>query len=130
MKKFVVVRTEFEGLHLWADAPEEVGYLRSQHRHIFNVEARISVTHNDRELEFIMVKHRINKMISDYVEAKLAECGGDQSKVNLGSCEMMCEHLIEKLFELYGDRYYEVSVYEDGENGGKVIKEEGEELYD
>lgn len=117
----IIVRTQFEGLHLWADAPDEVGYLRSQHRHIFKVEATISVTHDDRELEFIMVQHTINDIISEYVQNKLAEVDGVLSRVNLGSCEMMCRYIITKLAEKYGHRYYDVKVFEDGENGGQLI---------
>lgn len=117
----VIIKTQFEGLHLWADAPDEVGYLRSQHRHIFYVEATISVTHDDRELEFIMVQHTLNNIIDSYKRAKLDEVNGVLKDVNLGSCEMMCRHIIEKLTEKYGNRYYGVKVSEDNENGGELI---------
>lgn len=120
-KRFITVKTQFEGQHLWADAPEEVIYLRSYHRHMFHVEATISVNHDDRELEFIMVKHRLNEIVDLYKEAKLADVDNIEEKVNLGSCEMMAEYIIDKLHNLYGNRYFEVVVSEDGENGGKVI---------
>ncbi len=117
----IIVRTEFEGLHLWADAPDEVGYLRSQHRHIFKVETTITVTHDDRELEFIMVKHTLDDIINNYKQSKLDEVNGVLADVNLGSCEMMCRHIISKLAEKYGERCYDVKVFEDGENGGELI---------
>ena len=118
----IIVRTEFEGLHSWKNAPEEVSYLKNQHRHIFHVEATISVTHNDRELEFIMVKHEINSAISDHIAhcVEVAE-HDDTHEVNLGSCEMMCDVILGHLQNKYGPRYYDIKVFEDGENGGEVI---------
>lgn len=124
MKRNIIVRTQFAGVHLWADAPDVVGYLRSQHRHVFNIEAKISVDHNDRELEFIMVKAEIDKFMQEYIEAKKQQVTRPE-ELNLGSCEMMCEYLIEKLTEKYGNRDYTVRVFEDNENGGEVIVERG-----
>ena len=114
MDKFIIVRTQFEGFHCWSDAPEEVKFLRDTHRHLFNVELRISVDHNDRELEFFMVKKRLDNIIKWYIEL---------NGTNLGSCEMMGESFIKELTELYGNRYYQIKIFEDNENGGEVVKE-------
>ena len=39
-------------------------FLRSLHRHIFNVEVEVEVHSDDRDIEFIMLKHKINHWLS------------------------------------------------------------------
>ena len=111
MKTRIVVKTSFEGLHQYVDAPEEVSFLRQPHRHMFDVEVEMDVFHDDRELEFIIVKRALN----DFLQNKSFDI---QS-----SCEQMCEAIIEFLIDRFGERQMIVSVYEDGENGGKVYYE-------
>ena len=108
MNSSIVVRTLFEGIHKYADAPNEVGFLREPHRHIFHVEAEIEVKHDDRELEFIMVKRELNK----YLYSKPFGIRH--------SCEQMAKDIIAFLTEKYGKRKMSVLVLEDNENGGKV----------
>lgn len=111
-KAFIIVRGDYEFSHLYADAPEEVAYLRNLHRHIFNYEVEIEVYHDDRELEFIMVKHRIDEFLSFRFEN-----WSDKT-----SCEMMAQSIGQYLQTLYGfERDLTVSVFEDNENGAKVI---------
>jgi hypothetical protein len=59
MKKFIEVTWQFEGLHCWPSAPDEVAFLRSPHRHIFHCRARLEVFHQDREVEFILLKRNL-----------------------------------------------------------------------
>ena len=40
------------GFHRWPEAPDNVAYLRSMHRHLFNFNVAIQVLHPDRSLEF------------------------------------------------------------------------------
>lgn len=108
MKSSIVVRTSFEGIHRFADAPQEVGFLREPHRHIFSVEVEMEVFHDDRELEFIMVKHNLNKFL-------FSKPFGIRS-----SCEQMANEIIEFLVSIYGKRQMIVGVFEDNENGGRV----------
>lgn len=108
MKSSIVVRTNFEGIHRYADAPHEVAFLQEPHRHIFTVEVEMEVFHNDRELEFIMVKRNLNKFLFN-------KPFGIRS-----SCEQMATEIISFLVKTYGERQIIVSVFEDGENGGKV----------
>lgn len=112
MKRSIIVRTSFEGMHQYKDAPEEVKFLRDLHRHIFYIEAEMEVSHNDRELEFIMVKRGIEKFIKDDI---LFSDGV--------SCEQMAEAIIKYLIYRYGERQMIVGVYEDNENGGKIYHE-------
>lgn len=121
--KTITVRTEFEGIHNYPDAPEEVDYLRLPHRHIFHVDVTIEVKHDDRDIEFIMLKHKIDKYIEKYL---------DNNKVwNMGrkSCEQVADDIVMFLCLQYcvdpkqektTNRYIKVSVFEDGENGATV----------
>jgi len=109
---FIKVRTEFEGFHFYPNAgliDPRIKFLQNEHRHIFKITIKISVTHLDRELEFFLVKWALNNFIQK----------GDQ---NHKSCEMIATDILNNhLIPLYGlDRYYEVTVSEDGESDGIV----------
>ena len=111
-KTFIVVKTRFEGWHCWVDAPIEVDFLKCVHRHIFYIEAKIPVSHDDRQLEFFMVK--------DFIDGFIFEKYPD-GKLKGKSCEMLAEEILCALQSNYGlRRGCSVYVYEDGENGGGV----------
>lgn len=110
-KKFIFITTQFEGFHRYKEAPEEVAYLRDLHRHMFFVRATIEVFHDDRDLEFIMVKHRVNEQITALLEDMKAEV----------SCEYMADYLYNWIKNTYGEeRDVTVEVNEDNENGAIV----------
>ena len=109
---FIKVRTEFEGFHYYPNAGSidpRIKFLENEHRHMFKVEVKISVTHLDRELEFFLVKWALQEFIKD-------------GKMNHKSCEMIATDILEKhLIPAYGsDRYYEIVVSEDGESDGII----------
>jgi len=108
---YIKVRTEFEGFHRYPNASEideRIRFLEDEHRHIFKVEVKISVNHLDRELEFFLVKWALQ----DFIKA------GDQSHK---SCEMIGTDILENfLIPNYGERYYEITVSEDGESDGII----------
>jgi hypothetical protein len=109
---FIKVRTEFEGFHYYPNAGSidpRIQFLENEHRHMFKVEVKISVTHLDRELEFFLVKWALQEFIKD-------------GKMNHKSCEMIATDILEKhLFPTYGtDRHYEIVVSEDGESDGII----------
>lgn len=108
---FIKVRTEFEGFHHYPNAGSidpRIKFLENEHRHMFKVEVKISVTHLDRELEFFLVKWSLQEFIQS----------GDQ---NHKSCEMIATDILNNhLLPKYGERYYEVVVSEDGESDGIV----------
>jgi hypothetical protein len=109
---FIKVRTEFEGFHYYPNAGSidpRIQFLENEHRHMFKVEVKISVTHLDRELEFFLVKWALQEFIKD-------------GKMNHKSCEMIATDILEKhLFPSYGtDRYYEIVVSEDSESDGII----------
>lgn len=98
----------FEGIHCWPTCPfEEVKYLRDPHRHIFHIKAFKQVFHDDRDVEFIMLKHKVE----DYLKVTFP-----QGQMGATSCEMLGRDLMEQ-FDLI-----EVDVSEDGENGAFISK--------
>jgi 6-pyruvoyl-tetrahydropterin synthase len=109
---YIKVRTQFEGYHYYPEAGKidsRIKFLEFEHRHMFKVEVKISVSHLDRELEFFLVKWALQNYIKD-------------SKMNHKSCEMIATDILENhLMPSYGtDRYYEIVVSEDGESDGIV----------
>ena len=108
---FAEVNTRFTGEHKWPDAPDEVAFLRNYHRHEFHVRVTVEQMHNDRDVEYIMLKRALNDFLDEWPQ-----------KLGSKSCEMMAEEILEDfLLSEYGnDRRYTVEVLEDGENGGGV----------
>lgn len=118
MKTEVYCTLQIEGTHYWADCPfPEVDYLRINHRHVFHIKAYKEVSHDDRDVEFIMLKHRINSYIKDKY---LGRCNATHATGRLlcefggMSCEMIAEELINE-FDLS-----RCEVNEDNENGAIV----------
>lgn len=110
-KTSIVIRTQFRGLHRYVNAPEEVKYLRDQHRHVFYVEVEMQVQSLERDLEFILVKSFIDEFLAKH------RFGLDYS------CEKMADEIIAILLNRYGERSIKCCVYEDNENGGCVYYE-------
>lgn len=102
----IMVTVKREGYHKWVQAPEEVSFLRNEHRHIFTVRIGIPVYHLDREAEFIMEQRKLNLALNKH----WAEKNGD-----LGSCEMIATFVLNEMSHV---RWCEV--WEDDENGAKV----------
>ena len=96
------------GFHCYPDAPEQVAYLRSRHRHIFNFKVTMPVTHANREVEFHMLKTHCESFYAD-----------NALEVDGKSCEMLAKELADKLVVFYA-RDVTVEVNEDGECGAIV----------
>lgn len=111
VKTEVFCIVQIEGLHNWPACPfEEVKYLRDLHRHVFHIKAFKVVNHDDRDVEFIMMKHEITK----YFFNKYWDFHTKVHRFGAMSCEMIGRELINK-FQLS-----RVEVSEDGENGAIV----------
>lgn len=110
MLTLIWLRTEFVGFHHWENAPEEVGYLRNGHRHLFKIYVELYVHHPDRAVEF----HTVKKKVDTYLSTHAAKHGTPQS------CEMIAVDIAVFLYR-EGYQVSEVDVSEDGECGGKVI---------
>jgi len=106
-KTSIIVRWQFEGFHFYADAPVDVEFLRHNHRHLFKCEAKIEVSHDDRELEFFLVQRKLKERFKD-------------GEMNGWSCEMIAKEVLTFLQNAYGFRDMEIEVSEDGENSAVV----------
>lgn len=110
MKRTIVFcRTRFEGFHHWPGAPEEVRFLRALHRHEFHVELGVEVTHDDRDVEFILLKRKLDQTISMMQR---------RQGVETWSCETWAKQILETA-RAWGRLFY-CEVSEDGENGARV----------
>ena len=107
VRTLIEVRTRFEHVHHWPEAPAEVGFLRALHRHEFHVSLKLAVSHDDCELEFILVK----RALAVYLKREWSD------RV---SCEQIALAVIEWARSQYGERWVECAVHEDGENGAIV----------
>lgn len=111
MKTEVFCTLQVEGTHSWPGCPfDEVSYLRDPHRHVFHIKAYKTVTHSDRDTEFIILKHKIQQyFVTEYQMPHQRLC-----VFGAMSCEMIAEDLIEA-FDLS-----RCEVSEDNENGAIV----------
>ena len=117
MNKSIIVTNNFRGYHKYDDAPAEVGFLKSMHRHNFNVKTKIEVVHNDRDIEFYQLQYRIET----FVNARYRNRYGDYiDGIYIGSCESLAEDILKHLHALYPNRRVCIEVWEDNENGAIV----------
>ncbi len=105
MKTNIIVRLFHEAVHCWPNCHiKEVEFLKHPHRHVFHIVCKKTVTHEDRDIEFIALKWKIQDYLTNLV-------GKD-----MGSWS--CEKLAQELVYSFKLNYCEVS--EDGENGAEV----------
>lgn len=114
--RLIYVTFQKEGIHQFPQASSDpnlatgdeydVSFLSYPHRHIFHFKVGIQVFHNDRDIEFIQFKRWLENLYSEKV-----------LDLNHKSCEMMSDDLFEVISSRYPDRYIEISVSEDNENG-------------
>ena len=111
IRRWIEVTFQKEGIHKYPAAATDpnladVAFLANPHRHIFHFSVRISVQHNDRDIEFIQFKRWLESL---YTNSTL--------QLDYQSCEMLAEALIVSIKDRYPGRDMEVRVFEDGENG-------------
>ena len=87
----------------------DVSFLGYPHRHIFHFKVWISVTHDDRDIEFIQFKRWLENL---YKEGTL--------QLDYKSCEMMSGDLFDAISNKYPGREIWIEVSEDGENGSFI----------
>lgn len=120
MKTIIGVKLSVEGMHYYSDASEKHGlpmkFLEFPHRHMFHIEVRVSVKHDNRDKEFILLKREVIEYLhSKYYQEELNVL--DFRKM---SCEMISKDL---MFVFHADS---VKVSEDDENYALVSLEDGE----
>jgi hypothetical protein len=119
--KMIWVTFRKEGIHKYPAAETDpnlatgdeydVSFLANPHRHIFHFRVWLSITHNDRDVEFIQFKRWLEKLYSS-----------DQGVLSLDykSCEMMSDELHDIIKARYPDREIWIEISEDGENGSFI----------
>lgn len=115
-RRIIYVTFQKEGIHQFPQASTDpklatgdeydVSFLSHPHRHIFHFKVGIEVFHNDRDIEFIQFKRWLENLYKEKV-----------LDLNHKSCEMMSDDLFEVISTRYPERYIEISVSEDNENG-------------
>lgn len=115
VKRFIEVKFQREGIHRYPAAAtdpnlatgewDDVSFLADKHRHIFHFYVRISVEHNDRDIEFIQFKRWLERQYDQKLE------------VDFKSCEMLAEELANTITEKYPNREMVIKIFEDDENG-------------
>lgn len=122
MKTEIFCTFRIEGIHNWSDCPfDEVKYLRVPHRHMFHMKVYKEVTHADRQVEFIMLQHRVESfLLSTYGQPIMHKTDWEicDNKLVCVFGEMSCEMIAELLIKTFNLSRCEVS--EDGENGAVV----------
>ncbi len=114
MKYSVVVTFSIEGFHCWPAAKDifpEVGFLSDRHRHMFGFRCYATVTHTDRDKEFIL----LNREIKRNLQLNFEKAVPNVLEFGPMSCEAIGEWLLDKFPELY-----KVEVWEDWENGAVI----------
>jgi len=119
--KMIWVTFQKEGIHKYPAAATDpnlatgdeydVSFLANPHRHIFHFRVYLSVTHNDRDVEFIQFKRWLEKLYSSN-EGVLS--------LDHKSCEMMSDELYDIINNKYPGREVWIEVSEDGENGSFI----------
>jgi hypothetical protein len=119
--KMIWVTFRKEGIHCYPAAATDpnlatgdkydVSFLANPHRHIFHFRVWISITHNDRDIEFIQFKRWLESLYSGEE---------DCLRLDYKSCEMMSDELHERITQRYPNREVWIEVSEDGENGSFI----------
>jgi len=116
---FVVVRTQFEALHHWPDAPDSESYLRQPHRHMFVVQAEIEVKHEDREIEI----NELSRWLHRTLYTMWPREWGRSDDVGTLSCEHIARVVTDLVRSRFKNRWMRVTVLEDGILGAGVVQE-------
>ncbi len=117
--KMIWVTFQKEGMHKYPAAltdpalatgdEYDVSFLGYPHRHIFHFKVWISVTHDDRDIEFIQFKRWLLNLYKD-----------STLSLDFKSCEMMSGDLYDAISQRYPNREVWIEVSEDGENGSFI----------
>lgn len=110
MKSQIWVTTQVVGYHAWPLAPNDVKFLRDQHRHVFHIKVGMNVSES-RQLEFFQEKRRLHT----YMDAIFLPRSDEEIRFGSKSCEEIASEILD-----FDSNYDWVEVSEDGENGAIV----------
>ena len=97
----VGVKLRIDGIHCFPEAEPSVGYLIYPHRHTFHIEACVSVSHDNREIEFFTLKNQLRRYLVDEYWDPSIQC------LDFGN--LSCEMIARKLAEVFDLDYVKVS---------------------
>jgi len=111
INRWIWVTFQRTGFHFYPAAQidpalDDVKYLGDRHRHLFKFKVYITVTHQDRELEF----HQVLNYCESLFNNQAIEANGK-------SVEMLADELYSHLTVRYPNRDMKIEVSEDGECG-------------
>lgn len=117
IKKKIWVTFQREGIHCYPAAGSDpklrnVAFLASPHRHMFHFKVYLEVFHDDRDVEFILLKRELEGLY-----------GSGTLKLDYMSCEMIADELLTYLKNQYPGRDATIVVSEDDENGCELVYE-------
>lgn len=111
-KTRVIVTHRQVGFHRWPNAPAEVEYLASEHRHLFAFRVECSVKQADREIEFHTLQRALRVACTHWENPRRAE-------LMFGA--MSCEMIALELYRMLPDfPVLAIEVWEDDECGARV----------
>lgn len=94
MKKTIILNFDIVGHHSWKDAPSDVDFLQSHHRHMFKIKIGMVVEHNDREKEIFLQQ----QLYQQYLKHKYETTKGNYKFHDFGN--MSCEDIAEEIMNL------------------------------
>jgi hypothetical protein len=109
MKTTVIAQFEVEGFHNYPEAPKQVDFLSSNHRHTFIIKCGYEVEDLNREKEIFICR--------DEVKSYLIESFGYPCIFENMSCEMIAKEIIEFASE---DGMIWCEVWEEKTGGARV----------
>ena len=112
MNTNIIINLRFAATHKWPDIPsiESQFYLKYLHRHVFHIQMKWDVYHDNRAIEFVDMKNKVERYLKETYGG-----GNDTPSIGGMSCEMLCKDLMITFMANY------VCVMEDGENGAEVF---------
>lgn len=115
IKTSVWITFQKEGVHRYPAAATDprlaaVSFLANEHRHMFHFRVELQVFHDDRDIEFILLKRELEGL---YTQGTL--------QLNNMSCEMIAKELLVYIKQYHPHRDCTIEVSEDNENGCRLV---------
>lgn len=112
MKTYIGIKLSLEGFHHFPNASrifgDKVKFLEYNHRHIFHIECKQQVFHDNRDQEFLLLKRKVQQWFDNRY--------GVPAQFEAMSCEMIARELINAFNFTY------VKVSEDDECYGEIVE--------
>ena len=101
-----------KGTHYWNKAEAPVKFLSNEHAHDFNIYIECDVYHDDRDLEFYILRNKILEIFKEEFEYN-----GLMFVFGNASCETIAKTIYKQLELAYGKRDWLIKISEEGIQG-------------